>query len=113
MATGDARHFHAFLAPAAGSARAFTCRSSDVFNSREAAHKWAELLRPSARRLVRQCAGAETCPGAELPPEREPPRERPPRHRRSARLTRLRKRLDALDGSDVLARVEALLDADD
>lgn len=104
-----AAHFHAYIAPAEGSARAFTCRSSDVFASRAAAAKWAASQRPPARRVVRQCDGGPTCPGSELPAERLPLPAPRARRRRSARLVRLRQRLDRLDAAE-LAAIEAFLD---
>ena len=105
-----ADHFHAYIAPAEGSVRAFTCRSSDVFASRAAAAKWASAQREAARRFVRQCDGGPPCPGSDLPDERSPLPAPRPRRRRSARLLRLRRRLDDLDALG-LAAVEAFLNS--
>lgn len=106
----DGPHWHVWCAPALGPSRAFTTRSGDVFNSREAANKWARGQRAAAsRRIIRQCDGGDACPGAQLPPERTPLPPPRPRRRRPARLARLRSRLDGLD-AEALAAVEALLD---
>lgn len=105
------KHYHAFLGPAEGPVRFFSCRASDVFNTREAAQKWAEAQRPAGRRIIRQCDGGQRCPGREVPSqgERLPAPTPRPRRRRSARLVRLRKRLDELQPRE-LADLEAWLD---
>ena len=108
MSDSSDRHFHVYCAVGAGAVRAFTSRSSDVFASREAAFKWARRQRPASRRIVRQCAGEDGCPGATLPPVRVPLPPPRPRQRRSARLLRVRRALDGLDATDLVA-VESLI----
>ena len=102
-------YYHLYVAPNDGKpVRAFTCRVTEVFATREAASKWGQRQRPPGRRMVRQCSGGQDCPGSKLPPERSPPPVSRPRRYRSSRLRRLRRELDALT-PDQLAQVEALV----
>lgn len=106
------KHYHVFTAPADGPARCFTCRSTDVFNTREAALKWATRQRASERRFVRRCAGGTICPGDQVPGhgERPPlPQPRPRKPRTPARVTRIRNRIAGLSSVE-LTSLELFLD---
>ena len=106
-------HFHVYTAAAEGPVKAFTCRASDTFKSRAAAHKWAAGQRSAGRRIVRQCEGGPECPNSQIPEDgaRPPlPQRTARRRRRSPRLVRLRRRLDALAAGD-LAELESWLES--
>lgn len=109
-------HYHVYAASADGPVRGFVTRASDVFNTREAAQKWAAAQRPVGRRLVRRCPGGPLCPGTSWllnghhsTPRPGLPAPRPDsERRRSARLVRLRQRLDEMDAAR-LAELETWL----
>lgn len=106
------KHFHVYASPAEGPIRQFSTRSGDTFATRQAAHAWASKQRSPERRVIRACSGGIGCPAMAVPEhgQRLPlPTPRPKRPRRSARLVRLRRRLDQL-GPRLLADLEAWLD---